>query len=378
MTITRYAIRRISADGTSTTHELVDCGEEFELHVYDGDEGPVVTKLGELPGGFTELLLTSPELVTVGTGFTDISTDGSIDIHTLLGLLVVEDPSAEEPDVDDWLDENGEVRAKLGFDLEDWAFASEQIHQMRTNPDYDVVARWLRIDGERAFVLRGPEFIGVGLADANYEWAIPLVTRNLLDWGFYGESGGPCTFDGGATIGWSGPNIWTFHRWGDFNGDDLLVFRGPEPERMARELAGTIEYLGWTRPYLLAAVGLPGLDEDEREALMSVEDVEGQTVSSSLGSVVDQQVIDLFCTTYDDHREAVEGLRHPESERGKLIYAWVRQLLEGEYQSASWEHIHEAMFDLIGPPAEDQRRPTSEERIRAKLAQMASLINDEE
>ena len=58
MTITRYAIRRISADGPSTTHELIDCGEEFELHVYDGDEGPVVTKRGELPVDTrTELLL---------------------------------------------------------------------------------------------------------------------------------------------------------------------------------------------------------------------------------------------------------------------------------------------------------------------------------
>lgn len=66
------------------------------------------------------------------------------------------------------------------------------------------------------------------------------------------------------------------------------------------------------------------------------------------------------------------------TERVQLIYAWVRQILEGEYQSASWNHVHQAMFGQIDFPPEDQRRPTSEERIQAQIAWVGGQLSEEE
>lgn len=48
---------------------------------------------------------------------------------------------------------------------------------MRTNLGNDIAARWVYINGERAFVLRGPEFVGFGIADA--ENVCPQITRQL-------------------------------------------------------------------------------------------------------------------------------------------------------------------------------------------------------
>lgn len=350
MTITRYAIRRVSADGTSTTHELVDCGEEFELHVYDGDEGPVVTKLGELPGGFTELLLTSPELVTVGTGFTDISTDGSIDIHTLLGLLVVEDPSAEEPDVDDWLDDDGECTIP-GVDAEALAYGSEQIHRIRTL-HHELIARWILIDGRRAFVLRGEQFAAVGLADEANEWDRPAMTRPLLDWSYYQESGGPCTFDGGAELGWCGAGLWAFHRWGDYE-PDAWVMAAPSPLGAPGNLASIIEQLGWIRAFLISAIGFPALPTEDRHALNGLRDVEGTTVTSHLSDDLNRDVVVSLIAQKPVMEHPVAALMDPSSEYGALTYAWVNQLVHGLHPSASWGAIHAAMFGQIEMPADE-------------------------
>ena len=49
---------------------------------------------------------------------------------------------------------------------------------------------------------------------------------------------------------------------------------------MVREITGSIEAAGWTVPYLLEAVALPGLSEQDRKALGWMDEVEGQTVAS--------------------------------------------------------------------------------------------------
>lgn len=270
-TTQRYANRQALADGTITHHVLLEADGHFLFTTTRLGELITSKPVGPVQGGLIDALRSEPALLSVGTGLTCITTDGTIDLHELLGLLVVEQPDAEEPNPDDWVDQDGKPTVDLGMSLEDVAFASDQIHEMRTNPGYETVGRWLYINGERGFVLRGPNFIGVGIADADHEWAVPSTTRDMLEWGFYGESGGPCTFDGGAELAWCGPDIWVFHRWGDWD-PNLLVFRAPEPERLVREVAGSIEHLGWTREYLLSAVGLPGLTDEDREALGDVLD----------------------------------------------------------------------------------------------------------
>lgn len=375
-TITRFTNRHLQADGSSTEHRLTETDGRFDLITTVGGGSPTTRHLGTFAGGLTEALQAEPALLTVGTGFTDITTDGPIDTHGLLGLLVVDDPAAEEPDVDDWLTEEGDLRVDLDIDPDEWTFASEQIHTMRTTPDYDIVARWIRVNGQRAFVLRGSGFAAVGLAHEDSEWQRPDTTGELLTWGFYRESGGPCTFDGGAEVAWCGPRLWVFHRWGDYD-PEVLVFRAPEPAGMVGELGSAIEGLGWLRPYLLDAVGLPGLSEEDREALRSGLDVEGETVSSHLEATLDEEVVELFCATYPPLREVVDGLRDPESERGRLIYAWVNQVIHGPYQSGSWTQVYDAMYGQIEPPAEDQRRPTSEERIKDQVERVVALMEDE-
>lgn len=368
-TTQRYANRQALADGTITHHVLLEADGHFLFTTTRLGELITSKPVGPVQGGLIDALRSEPALLSVGTGLTCITTDGTIDLHELLGLLVVEQPDAEEPNPDDWVD--------LGMSLEDVAFASDQIHEMRTNPGYETVGRWLYINGERGFVLRGPNFIGVGIADADHEWAVPSTTRDMLEWGFYGESGGPCTFDGGAELAWCGPDIWVFHRWGDWD-PNLLVFRAPEPERLVREVAGSIEHLGWTREYLLSAVGLPGLTDEDREALFSADDVEGPTLSSYLPDEQNQQVIELFCDTYPHFHETVEGLRDPDTDRGRLIYAWVHQIFEGEYQAASWNDVYSAMFGEIELPPNDLKRPTSEERIKAQLEWATVLAENEQ
>lgn len=68
-------------------------------------------------------------------------------------------------------------------------------------------------------------------------------------------------------------------RWGDFD-PELLLFRAATAEGMVREITGSIEAAGWTVPYLLEAVALPGLSEQDRKALGWMDEVEGQTVAS--------------------------------------------------------------------------------------------------
>ena len=150
-TITRFTNRHLQADGSSTEHRLTETDGRFDLITTVGGGSPTTRHLGTFAGGLTEALQAEPALLTVGTGFTDITTDGPIDTHGLLGLLVVDDPAAEEPDVDDWLTEEGDLRVDLDIDPDEWTFASEQIHTMRTTPDYDIVARWIRVNGQRAF-----------------------------------------------------------------------------------------------------------------------------------------------------------------------------------------------------------------------------------
>lgn len=96
--------------------------------------------------------------------------------------------------------------------------------------------------------------------------------------------------------------------------------------------------------------------------MWEVQDVEGQEVSSHLGDELDHEVVETLCDAYPQLREAVEGLRDPESDRGRLTYAWIRQIVHGPYQSGSWNQVHSAMLGEIESPADDQRAPTMQER----------------
>lgn len=79
---------------------------------------------------------------------------------------------------------------------------------------------------------------------------------DLISWSFYGESGGPCTWDGGAELGWCGSSLWAFNRWGDVE-PDILVLPAPPTDELALTLVNWVLTLDWELPYLLSAVGMP-------------------------------------------------------------------------------------------------------------------------
>ncbi|MBB1483289.1 hypothetical protein H5392_05345 [Tessaracoccus sp. MC1865] len=369
----RYHSRSVQPDGTTTEYDITECDSAFSITATNDAGEPQTRDLGALSGGLVEALQYNPALLRVGAGFTDITTNGGVGLHELLGMLVVDEPGEPDPSSDDWLTPEGEPKVDLGIDIEDWGY-DEEILSISPADGHDIVPRWIRINGERAFVLRGPAgFAAVGMLDNEYEWARPTLTQDLLSWRFYGESGGPCTWDGGAGLGWCGSRLWAFNRWGDVDPVSYVV-PAPRPEGLARELAGWILSLDWELPYLLSAVGMPGLGEDERKDLWGAQDMEGQEASSHLGEELDREVVEILCDSYPQLKEATEGLCNPNSERGQLIYAWIRQIVHGSYQSGSWNQVHSAMVGGIEPPADDQRAPTMQERWEHSVKRATAII----
>lgn len=368
----RYSNRQLQSDGTSTEHVLLE--EDGLLRYTVTTNGETSSKvLGEAPMDLAGALASEPALIRVGTGYTDIRYDGPLPLHDLLGLLIVDEPDADEPDPDDWGDEDGEPRH--GIDLDDLCAGDEEMTAMTAPEGFDIVSRWIMIDGERCFVLRGKDFAAVGLVDPDSDWNKPFVTDELISWGFYGESGGPCTWDGGAELGWCGSRLWVLKRWGDYE-PLMYVFPAPEPDQMAEELKDWILGLDWELPYLIAAVGLPGLTPDDKEALWSAGDVEGNDVSSNLSAAMNEQVVTSLVNSYPELGEAARSLRDPHSERGQAVYGWLRQIAHGPYQSGSWNHVHQAMLGHIGPPADDQRAPTMQERWEANIRRANAVIQE--
>jgi len=290
-------------------------------------------------------------------------------------MLVVDQPEVGAPDPDDWIDDEGEP--VVDIDLEYWAVQDEEILRIRAAEGFEIVPRWITINGERGFVLRGPEFAAVGLTDESESEGDfpPAITNELLSWGFYSESGGPCIWAGGAQLGWCGARLWAFKQWGDIDPDTVVAPAVDEADK-PEELAGWIRAQDWELPYLLEAVGLPGLTEDDQNALWAAGDVEGPYVSSALDHELDLSVVERLCSHRPALREAVDGLQNPDSQRGRLIYTWLRQIAYGDYQSGSWNQVQAAMLGSIDPPADDQRASAIADAWDADMPRAGAAITE--
>lgn len=352
---------QIQPDGSSSRYELRQVDGEFILTGHS--EECAGRGLGPVADGIDEALRQAPELLRVGIGVTDIHTSQEVDLHEFLGLLKIDDPDAPEPNPEKWTGEARQVTQEIDVDIDEWHAAADQLRSAVNAPEgLTLVPRWLRIDGERAFVVTGPDFAAVGVLDPESDWDCVGSTREMLGWSFYRESGGPCSWDGSAELGWCGPRMWSFSRRGDIEPTEL-VFPAPPAEFVAQELTNWILHLDWELPFLIATIGLPGLTKEDRDAwVRSTGRAEGDDVTSHLPAELASSVIAEMCTRHPELQEAVDGLRNPESERGKLIYAWVRQIIHGPAQSGSWDQVVAAMLGQIEPPAEDQRAPTMAER----------------
>ncbi|MDO5676810.1 MAG: hypothetical protein Q4G35_04800 [Propionibacteriaceae bacterium] len=366
-----YSNLHVLPDGNTTEHLLTEDAGSLHYTVRTTG-GETTTILGEAGMTLAQAVAAEPALALVGTGFTQITYDGPIALHDLLGLLVVDDPLADEQNAEGWADADGNPTTDL-FDVDEMLRADEEMSYMVAGGDHEIVTRWIMINDDRGFVLRGDGFAAVGLVDPDSDWNKPYLTEELLSWSFYGESGGPCTWDGGADYGRCGPNLWALRRWGDSD-PIMLIFPAPAPEDEARAITADILELDWELPFLLSAVGVPGLSDEDRSALWGAKDVEGQEVSSYLPQELEQQVVDLLCNAYPPLREAVDSLRDPDSERGQIVYAWLRQIAHGSYQSGSWNHVYQAMLGYIEAPEDDQRAPTMAERMEDNMRRVQAVI----
>lgn len=367
--------RQVNADGSSTQHELRQDGDHFILVSDTGTALPTRRSLCLTTEGVDHALQHATELLMVGVGLTDITTTRGVDTHTLLGLLIVDAPDASEPDPELWSQDARLLADDLGVDIDEWHAFRDQICTIRVAEGYTLVPRWIRIDEERAFVLTGPDFTSVGLLDPESDWNRPGITMGMLSWSFYRESGAPVTWDGHAELGWCGPRMWSFTRRGDIDPDELVV-PAPSDEYVAQELAEWILTLGWEMGYLTSTVGLPGLTDEDRRGLNKSDWVEGDDVTSDLPAELDEAVMTAMCQRHPALQAAVDGLRNPASERGRLIYSWVRQIAHGPVQSGSWDHVHAAMLGNIEPPADDQHAPTMQERWANNMERASAVIRE--
>lgn len=370
-----------------TNHQIQPTGESTFLKIQRQDDQFVL--FGEPTAGTTHRVLCpaaegidralelGSEALRVGTGITDIRVSRRVNLHKMLGLLNVDSPEAGEPDPGEWSAEAREAAEEIGIDIDDWKSVHDQIHDIRTPEDHALIPRWLRINGDRAFVVTGPELASVGLFREEADWNRVGTTVDLLSWSFYRESGAPITWGGRATLGWCGPKLWSFSRVGDVSPEEW-VFPAPPTGLVAQELAGWILHLDWELPYLVSVIGLPGLTEHDRRALLKSGSgwVEGDRVESHSSAELDRSVVAHICELHPVLHDAVEGLRDPQSERGRLIYAWVRQITHGPMQSGSWDQVHAAMLGSIDPPADDPRAPTMQERWARTVEQAAGVVRE--
>lgn len=367
-----YSNLHVRPDGSTTKHVLSEEAGSLTYAVYTDDDQTTTKVLGDAGMSLAEAVTAEPALALVGTSYTQIRYDGPIALNDLLGLLVVDDPLADEQDARDWLDSDGNPVSDL-LDLEVLESGDGEMTAMAVVEGYEIVTRWIMINDDRGFVVRGDNFAAVALVDPDSDWNKPLLTEELLTWGFYGESGGPCSWDGGADYGRCSPQLWALRRWGDSD-PIMLIFPAPAPENEAEAVAADILGLGWELPFLLSAVGTPGLADDDKKQLWEAYDVEGQEVTSYLPDELEKRVVDLICGAYPELLEAANSLRQPDSARGQIVYAWLRQIANGSYQSGSWNEVHQAMLGDIEPPAEDQQAPTMEERMEANVAKVKALM----
>jgi len=311
-------------------------------------------------------------VLVVGVGLTEITVSQQVELHTLLGMLNVEDPEADVLNPSAWSVDG----SHSGLDTHDMAGQDEQIRTISAADGFEIVPRWITINGERGFVVRGPGFAAVGLTEPDSDWDRLDITRELLSWGFSGQSCGPCIFEGHSDLGWCGSRLWVVQSEGDLD-REALVLPAPDEADLPDELAGWILRLEWEAPYLFSAVGPTGLTGEDRNTLWETQDVEGDFVSSALGEALDSEVIERLCARVPELQAAAEGLREPQSERGQLIYAWLGQIIHRTYPFGSWSEVHAAMLGLIDPPTDDRRAPSVEERVVTKLRWAESAMLQE-
>lgn len=314
-------------------------------------------------GSPADLIQGHRELHQVGAGMTEFQIHPELTFHLLDCIKI--SSSAKAPDnAEDWLD----VEA-----LEEWLTEDEYLPSINCAEGLWIDPLWIRVNGSRTTALRSERRSELILHCDWDEGMHPDITTEYLSWGFYGESGGPCTFDGGASLGRCGSGVLALHQWGDYNPQSFVAFH-PTQGRLARELTNWIWSLDWELPFLRGAVGFPGLTPEELQGIWENDDIEGTHVGSHLDPDVKEEIVRQLCRRSPQLRAAAHALRHPRSQRGKAAYGWARLLAGDDWASSTWEYVDRALLGQLDPPGPDPS-PRSlsdilEERLDRTVAQM--------
>ncbi len=325
-----FTIERLAYSGRRTRHEVSRSSKNETFEIDSGSVGaaPEIVRAASLK----DLLASSPKLNRVTRGAVWITCDGGVEVHDLLGRLHVVDPS-NEPAVPDRWGQDGELPDELNvfseeddeLDLDAWG-------------GLDLIPRWVRLNGRRVVIARDARRAAALLLDGDFD---PVITEQAFSWGFYGESGGPCSWDGGSAAGWCGPALWIHHRWGDLE-PHRFVDWAPPAKALTAFLADGVQHNKWELTFVRGVVGMPGLAPEEVAAIEQRSYIEGDWLDSHLSGAVDARVLRELCKRQPDLRPAVHALRHPRSERGSIVYAWLRDLGR-QTAAASWLDVDEAL-----------------------------------
>lgn len=250
---------------------------------------------------------------------------------------------------------------------EDWQYEDEWIIDNVQHPE----SCWiepvhLRINGMRFAALRSRRRRAWIAFDGSADDLRLSTTTDYITWGFYGESGGPCTFDGGAVLGVSGSGVLALNQWGDYNPQIFARFHPPE-SGLARDLVNWIRGLDWELPFLRSVVGFPGLSTTEQAEIWENDYIEGTEISTKLPPGVAMTIVRSLTRESPVLRAAVHALQHPRSERGKSVYGWTRLLATENWGASSWGHVDRALIGDIDPPDVDVISRTMSDILQDRL-----------
>lgn len=311
-----------------------------------------------------DIIRTTPALHRLGAGAHSIIVQPTYfyDLVSALKFSASASPLSEAPK---WMTDD---------EAEEWLEEDEQIlHDFTMPPGLRIDPFWVRINDHRITALRSATRTVTLVHDVNQDLA-PLINDEYLTWGFYGESGGPCTFDGGAILGSCGSDALAFRQWGDYNPQTFVTFH-PSRSAFAKEMTEWVRALEWELPFLRAAVGFPGLSDEEAEGIWSNGDIEGTFVEIHLASEVKDAIVRSLCRQSPTLRKAVYSLRHPRSRLGRVVYAWTRLLASDEWGASSWQIVDMAMTDQLDPPEPGTRAPSMGEILERRLQRADAQLN---
>lgn len=319
----KLIIQREEPDGTRTVHRFVrDSKGKVSVTV---DDGPAEVVEGAVD--LLDLAARTGDALVVGPGVTELGISG-LDEQAVLARLRL-GAEASEDDWQEWEDEIAEsvsIDGDGGWRLGRWRIASN--------------------DGVAVVLTDGTATVPLGwsgdLSADSIQW------EPMFSWGFSNEGSGPVIWDGGCNAGLLAPGVLLEVEQGDQD-PGIRVTTFP-PERLVETVADRVE--DWAFEILLNAVGYPGLDDEDTEALYEVETDNESSCALNCGPELSAEILATLIARNPGLEEARRALLDPKSPRGRIVYAWLRGLAETKpiKEAVDWMTVLSALKGEVGRP----------------------------